>query len=427
MIVPPIGSSGSSSAQISIRAVNDGGVIIDGQFSNNTFNLNGNSWWVFQGFDVGNSVATVAQIYKSNNNIFRRICAYHANPNAASQNEHVWINWDSANNLYEDICGFGYGRNTLLDYGGSSLNNTYRRAWLSFQGYSPRFVGGNCGDHPGPQIQASYGTIGPGRFENIITVYNPERQNEFAQWTCGYGAGSSTNGVVTTGMYSFSGFIAYGYDGPVGGGTPYKNDPKTTLRGPAGGFWWGHYAYPNTDTDIFIDARSQDQVPPIVYACNYGASCSVNTSDRITVIRGATENTITAWGAITNLNSCTALEGCPNFYTGSNPGRGSRACFQYNNGSLTTMPLWPWPMDDRIKAALARTKARQLDGSAGTGYAANTVTSEIVTRLGTIPDQCRTPSGVAPLPATQLRVSSLFFAPGYSPLALGSLLHMSDR
>jgi len=101
-----------------------------------------------------------------------------------------------------------------------------------------------------------------------------------------------------------------------------------------------------------------------------------------------------------NLHECTDPAQCPNVFTGIGPGgmQGARHCFRYENGQLTTTPLWPWPMDTRIQQALARAKiAPGLSGTAGPGYAAGTVTSEIVARYGAIPPACLG-NGTGPLP-----------------------------
>jgi hypothetical protein len=170
--------------------------------------------------------------------------------------------------------------------------------------------------------------------------------------------------------------IAYGYDNPV---LPLNHS------------WWNYQDASLTMVDSFVDARSQGQVWPFVLSCRLDATrCATNSSDRLTSIRGATASNLYAW-SLPNFNECTTPGACPNFYTGVGgpTGAGSRACSQYQNGSLTNAPLWPWPMDDRIKAALARAGTPALTGTSGTGYAANTVTSEIVSRYGAIPSQCR--------------------------------------
>lgn len=388
MITPPAGKSGTSTAPITVRALNDGRVVIDGQFARHVFLLTGNSYWIFQGFDIGNSVATVLEVYHgSNHNIFRRLVAYHANPSA--RNEHVLLNWDSSNNLFEDLAGFGYGRNTLSEYGTGTHDNVWRRIFVQWQGFS---------NNGGPGIQADYNTTGPTLYENLVSIYNPQHQGA-AGFThdlcCGFVYyGALTSGVWHTGTTTYRGVVAWGYDGPAGGGTPYYQDPKTKLNHS----WWANLGMPNSVKDIFVDGRSHPNVPVFVFNCNVGG-CTGNSVDRATGIRGTAVTCESVTGtcsdlysvdwARTNMNSCTSLGDCPNIYTGDNPGTGSRACFRYDNGTLTSTPLWPWPMDDRIKTAFARTGTRPLAGGAGAGYAANTVTSELVSRYGAIPAQCR--------------------------------------
>jgi hypothetical protein len=380
VIAPPVGKSGTSTAPITVQALNDGSVFIDGQFERPVFLLQANSWWIFQGFDAGNSVKSVMEIYPSggvgsNNNVFRRICASNANPNAPAVNEHVWLIWDSADNLFEDICGFGFGRNTLTDFGSGSTRNTFRRVWLRWEGWPARFTSLDCYEAPGPAFQLAYGTSGNTLIENLISVYNPERQGQFATYSCGamFGAGTLRDPVPAP--YSVQGFIAYGYDNP---------------NVPLNHSWFNYQDAAANIVDYFLDARSQGHVWPFVLACRLGDSpCAPNSGDRITSIRGATASNLYLW-SLSNFNECTTPEACPNFYTGDGgpTGTGSRACYRYENGSLSDTPLWPWPMDDRIKAALSRAGSSALAGTGGRGYAANTVTSEIVGRYGAIPTQC---------------------------------------
>src|SRR5262249_42050525 len=115
MIVPPAGLSGTGSQPITLRAINDGAVYIDGQSTNNTCYFNGNSYFVVSGFNCTNvgTGTTVVQVYKSNNMTFRRMGAY----NAAGLNNHCWLNWDSTDNLYEDIFSLGLCRNGFQEFG----------------------------------------------------------------------------------------------------------------------------------------------------------------------------------------------------------------------------------------------------------------------------------------------------------------------
>ena len=445
MVIPDL-KSGTQNAPITICADNDGEIWVDGQFTNIAFHMVGSQWWVFNGFDVSNTGGggnlmsiDVKNIFNiggpeqgSNNNVFRRICAWNANPHAsANPNAHVWAFNLSNNNLLEDICGFGYGRNTLIEYEGRSHHNTVRRAWLSWNGWNPNGQAGNCGvpspsgpghncESPGPQWQTQYLTpTGNSLYENIITVFNPFLQIDatFNTWDIGSLVGSGGSRDAAASM-RYLGFIAYGYDG-------WTSSNQTTLNHSWISLQDGQY-----DTrDIFVDARSQPQVSPLVWTCRLdanghplGLSCSDNHGDRTTVLRGAsTSNLVIPWGSQTNFNECTATGGntgggtsggalsttCPNVYTGTTSGStvGSRACFRYQNGGLSATPLWPWPMDDRIKQARSRAGHPALAGVAGPGYAANTVTSEIVARYGAVPSQCLS----AAVPTLSVAPSSITF------------------
>ena len=75
--------------------------------------------------------------------------------------------WDSADNLFEDLCLFGYGRNTYNDFGRSTQRNTMRRAWMRWEGWAP----GNGATKPGPTLQTAYGTAQDSLYENVILVW----------------------------------------------------------------------------------------------------------------------------------------------------------------------------------------------------------------------------------------------------------------
>jgi hypothetical protein len=78
------------------------------------------------------------------------------------------------------------------------------------------------------------------------------------------------------------------------------------------------------------------------------------------------------WGA--------TLGAVPNPYTGI--GGDGPLCFRYVNGVKTNIPLWPWPMDQRIKTAIAISGSSALAGD-------GTVTGEVQSLLGPIPDKCK--------------------------------------
>jgi hypothetical protein len=73
---------------------------------------------------------------------------------------------------------------------------------------------------------------------------------------------------------------------------------------------------------------------------------------------------------------------------------GARLCYRTVDGVTGTTPLWPWPMNDRIKAATsaAGRYTGPCTGNCVGGRAARTptdVTAELETLLGPIPDHCK--------------------------------------
>src|SRR5262249_44423618 len=80
---------------------------------------------------------------------------------------------------------------------------------------------------------------------------------------------------------------------------------------------------------------------------------------------------------------------------------GAQLCYRWANEQVTTTPLWPWPMNDRIKAATesagnyfanggpgCEASAGDCSGTLGHTRTATDVTAEVQELLGTIPVQC---------------------------------------
>ena len=82
-------------------------------------------------------------------------------------------------------------------------------------------------------------------------------------------------------------------------------------------------------------------------------------------------------------------------------------CKRYEQGQLTNEPLWPWPMDARIKAARASSGARPLE-----------VTAEIEQALGPIPAACKTGGG--PPPGDTIPPTVVITAPSHGALVSGT-------
>jgi hypothetical protein len=70
----------------------------------------------------------------------------------------------------------------------------------------------------------------------------------------------------------------------------------------------------------------------------------------------------------------------------TNP-KGARICKRYKDGVLTSEPLWPWPMNQRIIDAMKQAGREPVD-----------VTATIEKLFGPIPSECRSSGGGPPVP-----------------------------
>jgi hypothetical protein len=129
-----------------------------------------------------------------------------------------------------------------------------------------------------------------------------------------------------------------------------------------------------------------------------GWSLSTQVADttitRATSIHGAPDQTSASPWVISNFAGAPSLGGLAasarNVWTSTT---GANLCYRWENGVKTTTPLWPWPMNERIKAATVAAGAYRgpcLDCTGGrlarTEY---DITASIEALLGTIPSACR--------------------------------------
>jgi hypothetical protein len=110
-----------------------------------------------------------------------------------------------------------------------------------------------------------------------------------------------------------------------------------------------------------------------------------------TSIRGSKGDVIDSVWSGENRSAGTSLGAVPNPWTTT--GSGANLCYRWNNRALTNQPLWPWPMNERIKAATAMAGAYRgpcFNCSGGRlARTATDVTAEVQALLGTIPQACR--------------------------------------
>ena len=138
--IAPNVRNGQSGLPITVRALNDGKAVIDGQGQRRPVQLGDNwgsnggpigDWYVVEGIVARNGTDTVIHV-KGNNNVLRRVSAYNANLDVNSSVVLLWGN----NNLVEDAVAAGTGRYMFEIYQGSG--NTLRRVFAQWEQWDGR-------------------------------------------------------------------------------------------------------------------------------------------------------------------------------------------------------------------------------------------------------------------------------------------------
>lgn len=413
MINPPANAmSGVSGSPITIRAATDGAVVIDGEFARIPVQMIGNSWFVIEGINARNGTYSVIQNRNgSNNNTYRRIVAWDMDMRL---NGYGVQNIDSSNTLFEDVAYFGPGVGAFGSGFSSGTSMTLRRTWGRLEGSSTNWshqevygVGyANAVTKCENCLATATGISIP---SSGYTVTNADGDVATITTAC-RGPGTSTVYPCPTALYrvrSDDGITPNGHT--ILGSLGYL--PSTATKWNATiGFYVPQFGWNLQNTQIRHTAAIID--PSFV---NFGTtkgfeignsatSGGGNIADRLTSLRGTSDGFNTASSApwtITNTvtGSSFGAISTANPWTGT---AGAQLCFRWVNSVLTNQKLWPWPMNDRIKAATASAGAysgpcRGLNGQLGTcsGFTARTetdVTAEIEAlfsgQFGAIPSQC---------------------------------------
>jgi hypothetical protein len=419
MITPPLGKSGQEGRPITVRCSLDGGCLLDGQFHRIPIRLaRNNNWWVIEGINAKNGGRAVhctrggatLQVASSSNNVFRRVVVWDT---CAINNAHVVsVQSGSRNNLFEDFAAFGTGRKIIQIY--RSLNNTFRRCWA-------RWDGGLTGGHDVLEtFYLSKGNV----FENCLASWSGEAMPETY---------TTEKGVVRTNFEpSSAGSLGISVARIESTTTPKLADiivrasiayvksnahlPRMPHGGRVGMTPLVHfYGASNMSLSDVVAVISRDHArfnlhhgvalvrrpqngPLSDMNCMMPATptfpCPTtgNSATRITSIRGSAGDLFHADWTVTGVSAGTNLGEVQSPWQNSST-TGARVCYRTVNGSTAgNVPLWPWSMNDRIKAATA------LAGRYGgpcpdcTNLSMRTQTdvmADIEGLLGRIPAACR--------------------------------------
>jgi hypothetical protein len=393
MIAPPSGLSGRSGSPITIRAFNDGRVLINGQFARSPVRLSGNSWFVLEGFNAKNggpaltAHSVVSLSRGSDNNVLRRIAAWDA---SIAANSSIFGVHGSIGNLLEDVAGFGAGRKIFSNSQGGD-NTTCRRCWGRWEGSTRQGP-----KHTFTLAYNSYGFV----CENCIAFWSGESMPE------DYTMISSADGSGDVPKSNFAVDQPYGLLSVDGIGLDDKCS-NVRLRGslalvrssdvmPHNMIGGAVLVVGNTgcyeirDTMSFIQPGGNTHVRG--FDLRNGTGTSPKSAQEITSVRSSSagDSLGSSW-SVAGSSIGTTLPAVISPWTATSGG--ANLCKRWERGQVTNIPLWPWPMNQRIKDATASAGAYSgpCPGCVGGRLArrATDVTAIIESLLGEIPSTCR--------------------------------------
>jgi hypothetical protein len=419
MIRPPAGLSGTPGAPITIRAENDGAVLIDGGSRAGSkikgpVRLKNNDYFVLEGFDAANSNSVVLAIGGSwdkeeakvqltrsgwdpiEHVTIRRVVAWNANPRFSeyheceadpgctidrrkgwSANFHVVDVSAAKDVLLEDVAAFGTGRKVFQVY--LSENVTIRRAWGRWEG--------NATTHAQTFSCAyrSYGSL----CENVIGTWSAQQQDQSIdirgqlktvlgmdwfkasdRWQ--QPADPFDSGLRVLGSLAYvkrdvtlppENVVVFGYG---------KNQVLRDIVAYSGNQDPGLHTVNLTGCLPRVKCSWTAGRGPEEAPLRASAITAIGGDGRVVV--GRDWSRVPGFVAPTNHPSLEASR--PNVFAAD--GTEANLCHRYVDGKRTEEPLWPWPMNDRILAATGSAHAEATD-----------VQAEVEALLGEIPAACK--------------------------------------
>lgn len=389
MIDPPDNLSGTAGNPITVRAMNDGAVRIDGEGARQPVNLSYNNWFVLEGFNANNSSGSVVSVGYSSNNIIRRVVAWDA---ANTGDNNIFGVHHGNYNLLEDVAGFGDGARKTFSNSQGGNNTTFRRIFARWEG---AIVAG-----PKKPIALSYNS------------YNALCENCIATWDS-LGMPQSYNlmeynGTQTVPTQSFSNYQVqqpsgiFGHDGFDDTFLAAGNSDNANIR------IFGSISYLKPDQRFHnVPSPSRDWAGPFaleikgiqlkdsVSVIEPGSFTNIwnpylgdpgvtgfNSAQNSTFIGGEGAHINNKWTTSGNYVSSSCANTIANGgnvvnHLGNISG-GATVMKRYVDGVLTTDNLWPWPMNQRI-----------IDAMTTAGYTGN----KIVDVTATVNGLCGASSG----------------------------------
>ena len=413
LLVPPRGRSGTASQPITVAALDESSPpMFDGQYANPAVSLSANAWWVIQGINARYGTYEVLRVAdQSNNVIVRRVVAWDAQ--IAGNNAVCGVHYVNGPVLFEDVACFGTGRKTIGPTQ-DVYNFTCRRCWSRFDGAIST----------GPSGASMTYNAWNMTYENLLANFSatqmPASYYVHDSWPatnigvqCGTGSGNCPSPGQIYGSNKWAAGAErndsnYDTNSRLLGSLSYVKATDPLWYNHA----WGHAGQALGGLSNFLISNVFGFISPsnprfnasdgTSHAAHYGSpnNGGVNLiADRVTQVGGFSANS--AW-KITNNYTGQSMADVNN--AGRNPWTtttGANLCYRYvggvrqdgSNGS-PAQPLWPWPMNERIKQATALAgkysgPCPTCSGGFNVTRTATDVTADVESLLGSIPAQCR--------------------------------------
>ncbi len=389
MLKPPSEAmfSGTSEAPVEIRAVNDGAVWIDGEFERATLRLLNLSYWTVEGLNAYNSRGAPVRVggrkqegkhdqVPAHHVVLRRVVAWRDFLPYGStrdydaiggENQHVFSIADVSDVLLEDCAGFGWGRKIFENY--RSKRVVMRRIWARWDGRYPYEARNKFAFSCSNQ---SYDAI----CENLIATVGGSRvaAAQPADYQPGVGLIATDGSAGPDARWLEPGDRdRHAINLRIYGSLAYapSSSPLTRIAG----FRVGGGTYPSKGQK---GALIEDSVAAISGAKMFAANlancdddpqkhpdgCSWQLQDdrarspvllrHVTLLAG--HEPVARIGKDWSLDDVRLVPWSQrkqvDIYRGT--GGGASICHRYVDGRETPVPLWPWPMQERIRAATER-------------------------------------------------------------------------
>jgi hypothetical protein len=364
------GKNGTAGNPIVVRAQNDGKVLIDGEFQRRPLDCNA-SYITVIGVNVKNGHDTTT-VVRGQHCTIQRVVSW-ANEPADGGLENI-CDVGGNYNLLEDIACFGFARKTLaIGARGGPGPNTVRRAWAEHNG-SPY---GSAEGNPTDPIDQGYNQDSS-TLENVIG-----RRNILSSAT----EPEAPLHVYSTRNSALLGSIVYATNQDNIETSMMLNITAESGSHAGSGHVTTNFLLQDT---VLLAAPVHEHLRAMVIDGGKGSSGNVARNVVGVAPQGLGTCSSDGWEC-SNLHGGRTLAEALGGRTIYEVAPGT--CYRYVNRQLTSEPLWPWPMQARIQAALesARMPTRN-------------VTKHIEQTFGTIPPQCGGTGPVPPQPSAEVPV-----------------------